>query len=55
MIAIIDYGKGNIQSVYNTLDYIGQDSIITSDEKEINNASHIILPRVGFRRWNGES
>ncbi|MGE5473216.1 MAG: imidazole glycerol phosphate synthase subunit HisH [Ignavibacteriales bacterium] len=47
MIAIIDYGMGNVQSVYNTLDYIGEDAIITSDRKEIDNASHIILPGVG--------
>lgn len=47
MIAIIDYGMGNVQSVYNTLDYIGQDAVVTCDKSEIDNSSHIILPGVG--------
>jgi len=47
MIAIIDYGMGNVQSVYNTLDYIGEEAIVTSNQKEIGDASHIILPGVG--------
>lgn len=47
MVAIIDYGAGNLQSVKKALDYIGAKSIITADENEINAASHIILPGVG--------
>ena len=47
MVAIIDYGAGNLQSVKKALDFIGAKSIITSDENEINAASHIILPGVG--------
>lgn len=47
MVAIIDYGAGNLQSVKKALDFIGAKSIITADEKEINAASHIILPGVG--------
>ncbi len=47
MIAIIDYGMGNVRSVYNTIEYIGEEAIITSDPSEINDASHIILPGVG--------
>lgn len=47
MIAIIDYGAGNLQSVKKALDYIGAQSIVTMDENEINAASHIILPGVG--------
>ncbi len=47
MIAIIDYGMGNVRSVYNAVYYIGEDAVITSDAKEIDNASHIILPGVG--------
>ena len=50
MIAIIDYGMGNVQSVYNTLEYIGEDAIITRDSDTIDNASHIILPGVGAFR-----
>ena len=47
MVAIIDYGAGNLQSVKKALDFIGAKSIITADENEINAASHVILPGVG--------
>lgn len=47
MIAIIDYGMGNLGSVYNMLQRIGEQSIITSSIKEIETASKIILPGVG--------
>ena len=47
MVAIIDYGAGNLQSVKKALDFIGCKSIITSDTKEIENATHVILPGVG--------
>ena len=47
MIAIIDYGAGNIFSVKNALDYLRLESILTSDKKEIENADAIILPGVG--------
>lgn len=47
MVAIIDYGAGNLQSVKKALDYIGAESIITSDAKIIESSSHVILPGVG--------
>lgn len=47
MIAIINYGMGNLGSVSNMLKKIGFDSIITSNEKEILRADKIILPGVG--------
>jgi len=47
MIAIIDYDMGNVKSVYNAIEYIGHDSIITSDAREIDKADRIILPGVG--------
>lgn len=47
MIAIIDYGAGNLQSVKKALDFLGYDSKITMDKDEIMSASHIILPGVG--------
>lgn len=47
MIAIIDYGAGNIQSVYKALKYLGIDCAITSDKKEILNADGAILPGQG--------
>ncbi len=47
MIAIVDYGMGNLGSVEKALKHIGCDSVITSDAKEINSASGVILPGVG--------
>ena len=47
MIAIIDYGAGNLVSVKNALDYLGVASKITSDAEDIERAERIILPGVG--------
>lgn len=51
MIAIVDYGAGNIFSVKNALDYLGIDNKLTSDAKEIENSDRIILPGVGAFPW----
>lgn len=47
MIAIIDYGAGNLQSVRKALDFIGADNLITADKAEIESADAVILPGVG--------
>ena len=47
MIAIIDYGAGNIQSVYKALKFIGADCKVTDNKEEIMNADGAILPGVG--------
>lgn len=47
MIAIIDYGAGNLSSVKKALDYLGAESEITQDKDKILSASHVILPGVG--------
>ena len=47
MVAIIDYGAGNLSSVKKALDYLGAESEITQDRDKIMSASHIILPGVG--------
>src|SRR3989338_8828934 len=47
MIAIIDYGAGNLQSVKNALDYLKVDSIITSNARDIIKAKKVIFPGVG--------
>lgn len=47
MIAIIDYGCGNLGSIKNMLKKIGVESIITNKLEEIKEASKIILPGVG--------
>lgn len=47
MIAIIDYGRGNLASVANSLNYLGQEHKIVSTCAEIHEAEAIILPGVG--------
>lgn len=47
MIAIVDYGSGNIQSVVNALNDLKCDYIVTSREIDICNSDKIIFPGVG--------
>ena len=47
MIAIVDYGVGNLFSLKSSFAAIGEDVIVTSDEKEIQASDKIILPGVG--------
>lgn len=47
MVAIIDYGAGNLQSVKKALGFLGYESEITMDREKILSASHVILPGVG--------
>lgn len=47
MIAVIDYGMGNLYSVKNALDFLGTESEITSDAAQLKNADGLILPGVG--------
>ena len=47
MIAIVDYGVGNLFSLISSLQAIGQSAIVTSDKNEILAADKLILPGVG--------
>lgn len=47
MIAIIDYGVGNLFSLYSSFGAIGEEVVITADVDEIRAADRIILPGVG--------
>ena len=47
MIAIIDYGVGNLFSLVSSLKAIGEEAIITSDSEDIKKADKLILPGVG--------
>ena len=47
MIAIIDYGAGNIFSVKNALDYLELESRLVSDIDSVKSADAVILPGVG--------
>ncbi|MEK6681561.1 MAG: imidazole glycerol phosphate synthase subunit HisH [Nitrospirota bacterium] len=47
MIAIIDYGVGNLRSVQKAFEKVGHNAIVTSNPKEIENAKAVVLPGVG--------
>ncbi len=47
MIAIVDYGVGNLFSLRSSLSAIGADATVTSDQKVLETADQILLPGVG--------
>lgn len=47
MIAIVDYGVGNIFSLYSSFGNIGVEAVLTSNPDEIRKADKVILPGVG--------
>ena len=47
MIAVVDYGVGNLFSLVSSLKAVGADAVVTSDPEVIRGAEKIILPGVG--------
>ena len=47
MIAIIDYGMGNLRSVQKAFEAVGLDARVTRSRQSIVDASHVVLPGVG--------
>ncbi len=47
MIAIVDYGVGNIRSVERALTYVGAEARLTADVDALEHADGIVLPGVG--------
>lgn len=47
MIAIIDYGVGNLRSVEKAFEFIGSEAVVSSDRDFILNADAVVLPGVG--------
>ncbi|MDT3995291.1 imidazole glycerol phosphate synthase subunit HisH [Mammaliicoccus fleurettii] len=47
MIAIIDYGLGNIKNIERALLHLGYEAELTSDITTIKNSTHVVLPGVG--------
>ena len=47
MIAIIDYGMGNLRSVQKAFEFLGFEAAITDDPQLIASADHVVLPGVG--------
>ena len=50
MIAIIDYGMGNLRSVQKAFEYLGNKAVITQQPSEIQKADKVVLPGVGAFR-----
>ncbi len=47
MIAIIDYGMGNLRSVQKGFERVGHEAVVTRDAKTILSAAKVVLPGVG--------
>ncbi|MFZ0772937.1 MAG: imidazole glycerol phosphate synthase subunit HisH [Candidatus Sulfotelmatobacter sp.] len=47
MIAIVDYGAGNLNSVKKALDYLGAETVVTEQAEAVAAADKIVLPGVG--------
>ena len=47
MIAVIDYGAGNLRNVCKALDRVGANLTLTADPREIERADKVVLPGVG--------
>lgn len=47
MIGIVDYGMGNLQSVFSAFDYLGTDVKICRNPEELTSVDRIVIPGVG--------
>lgn len=47
MVAVVDYGAGNLRNVCKALEHVGADVRLTSDPRELTQAGKIVLPGVG--------
>ncbi len=50
MIAIIDYGMGNLRSVQKAFERVGFEALVTSDPRQVLQADRVVLPGVGAFR-----
>lgn len=46
-ICILDYGSGNVRSVYNLFTTVTSDVVVSNDAAAIRRATHLVLPGVG--------
>ena len=47
MVAVVDYGMGNLHSMAKAIEYVGEDVSVTADPEAIRQAERIVLPGVG--------
>ena len=48
MIAIIDYGMGNLRSVQKAFEFVGHNAVVTDDINVIRRAEKVVLPGLSF-------
>lgn len=46
-VCLLDYGSGNVRSVYNVLLHLGHNVVVSNSKQQIKHCSHLILPGVG--------
>ena len=46
-VCVLDYGSGNVASVYNLIKFLNFDCVISNEGNVIKNSTHLILPGVG--------
>ena len=46
-VCILNYGSGNVKSVFNMISFLGYEVIISNKDQDINESTHLILPGVG--------
>ncbi len=47
MIVIVDYGRGNLLSVKNAIEYLGADVVVSDSPETLAEAERVIIPGVG--------
>jgi imidazole glycerol-phosphate synthase subunit HisH len=47
IVCILDYGSGNVKSVYNLISYLGYNVKVSNEINNIKSSTHLILPGVG--------
>ena len=47
LVCILDYGSGNVKSVFNLVSFLGYNVIISNKINDIKSATHLVLPGVG--------
>jgi len=46
-VCILDYGSGNVRSVFNLIAHLGVDGVVSNQPDDVTQATHLILPGVG--------
>ncbi len=50
MIGVLDYGMGNLRSIYNAIEETGNDAVLVDETEAFDDLSHLIIPGVGHFR-----